>query len=260
MDRPSILYNVAFLSGPGVRARAWLNDLPIYTVRPTATNDGTTMLANHLLWPGENTLRIEVQQMGKPETSFFHVDFLREDDPEIPAQRFHSAPWPQLWDSWPEELRVLPFNHVSTFSIPDDHPQPIVASAKPEDVPIDGTPEMHAAVFELHQALAKKDGVGIVDAVALRMEDQKRFYGDISGTKKSAYVPGYAEAFRDPWEVPPFDAKRLVFERCAGGRAVFVTGLDGEHAVHGKNMVNPEQSYETDLLLVRHEGRWRAFR
>lgn len=256
-----LLYHAVTSQGPGVRARAFFNGVPFYTARPQTTTDTNGSQINHCLVPGENTLRLEILEMGEPHDSHFNVFIYKGDDPDKDVTPIHKLSWPASWDMLPPEARVLPHTTMSTFTVEADHPRPVlIDAAKPADIPIEGTPELHQAVLEVHDALARQDGAKLIDALWMRIEDRKRYFGDIPDAQRGPHVAKFKEVFADPWETPPFDLKRLVFESYLDGRVVHVTGVDGEPAIRGKSTVNEMQSFETDLTLVRHEGRWRTFR
>jgi hypothetical protein len=258
------LHNNVIRHGPGVLGRVSLNDLPFHKGKPGGADqfDGVSQLGTHWLVPGENKLRVEVfwAAIGQPGT-ILHAQVSREPGPPPETmKKIHDVHFPNVWKALPLEEQVIPFSYESSFVVEDDLPAPFYEGAKPERVPVEGTDELHQAVFEAHSALEKQDAEAFAGAMELSLTDLARYYPPNPGISRGPLVKKYQEAFAVPWKVPPFVPEDLLFESRAGNRVVYVHKKTGGYALEGQSLGDPEQSLGKDLFLVRHHGRYRIFR
>jgi len=258
---PRLLYHLVVSQGPGVRGRVFLNDLPVYEDPPRDIFETTTLQVNNFLIPGKNELRIEVTEPGSIESRMFWADIHRDADETQKPVRTHELRWPDAVAELPAPLpQPLPFVWQREVTIEADHPAPYYADVPAEQVPAEGTDELRAAVKELHDALTARDANKLAELTWFEAEDSARYYPARPAPSRGELVAGYAGSFQEPWNVPRWDAERLVFTPRAGGRVIHVTGADGKHAVHGANAVRPEAHFLLNPLLVRHRGRWQLYR
>jgi hypothetical protein len=255
------LYNFVVKHGPAVRARASLNDVTFYGPGQPEQHDTESGLAAHLLVPGENTLRLDILDAGLGEPGcYFAVMVTREIDRSEPTLTVHESHWPQVWDPLEEKERVLPYVHRATFTIDDDHPSPPWEKATPEDVPPEGTPELHQAVHKVIADLERGDGPAFIDAIGPKLDDLGRYYGPLPALSRGVQAKKYEGILASRWEVAPYDKEELLFEPRQRGRLVHVTRKDGTRAVRARNLDDDMQSIETDLVFMRRGGDWRVIR
>lgn len=256
-----VLYHLVIAQAPGVRARAFLNDVPAYEDPPTPNHQSTTTQVNNLLVPGRNELRIEVTEQGDPSTNMFWAEIYRDPDASEKPVRHATLKWPDAVAELPAPLpRPLPFVWQREVIVEDDHPKPLYADVPPEQFPPEGTDELRAAVKEFHDALAGRDARKLTDLTWFEAEDSARYYPARPPPSRSEIQSTYAASFEEPWTVPRWEPDRLLFTPRAGGRLVHVTAVDDEHAIRGAAAARPEAQFLLNPLLVRHQGRWQLYR
>jgi hypothetical protein len=243
-------------NGPKIATRAYLNDLPFYR-RVPENHDGVSAPAAHWLVPGENTLALEVlgQDTSVGYSSLVEATVRRMEEDEILAR----VGWPEMWKGVPEEEQKFPARAEVTFHLDDDLPKPLWADSPSEHVPREGTSELVAAVYALHEAIERRDPARIVDLMSVKIEDLTRYHGRTGLLDPREVELDFAERFKEPVNVEPFDAARLRFDARQRGRVVHVTRDDGRRVVAFANR-DESKGFFLDPFFVRHGGTWRLFR
>jgi hypothetical protein len=251
-------YAYRLRQGPKTIARASLNDLP-FVRDPSAAFRDTVRPCDHLLVPGENVLLLEVWD-GPPSVDSpllrGPVDLtIHEVETEKTLTRIA---WPALAFAagQTDATLVMPFVFAAKFAIPEEHPKPIYESNPSERIPEEGTPDLHAAVERLHDALAGRNASAFVGEFSLKLSEQRRFHGDSPELDEKNLIAAYERRFADPLDVRAIDPRDLRFEPRSNGRVAYVTRRDGTPVYSARGVADPGQSFELDPLFVRHDQRW----
>ncbi len=251
-------YAFRLRQGPKTIARASLNDLPFFRAPSSAFQD-TARACDHLLVPGENVLALELWD-GPPSPDSpehrgpVHLTVEVVETEEKLAQ----IAWPALAlaaGQKNEEL-ALPWAHAVRFTIPEEHPRAFYEGRPAERIPAEGTPDLRGAVRRIHDALSARNARAFVGEFQLKLEEQRRFYGDSPELDKEGLVGAYERRFADALAVEPIGDEDLTFEARAGGRVAYVTRRDGRPVLSARGVADPGQSFELDPLLVREGPKW----
>lgn len=245
----------------GVVGRIWLNDLPVnkfMTRGPDSMSGG----ASHMLVSGTNTVAFEILRLVArdkvPPIGFkiYQVKDASTDpitiDPllELVLPRDLSPPRSPL---------QLPMYHEFAFNVPERLPEPLYAASPPTSFPCEGTQELRQAVAEMHEALSTRDLPWFLDLVRLKHEEYARAYPG----EPSAPIDRQQEAAKEFFSLrpvtPPLEFARLHFEPRLGGRVAYVSSWDDQPAL--VSVAEDQRNFvlRTNILLTRHEGRWRVF-
>lgn len=257
-------YMARFRHSPGVHVRILMNDVPMYD-RAVMTFSSPTFPATPWFRPGENEIVIECRPAPvNPEMEsvppHFQCFFFRqgptiEDEAELYLEEF-----PNFLLKLPEEERTMPCSVRATFTPEGIIPKPIWADADPGPVPETGSPELLKAVFDLHQAFAKRDGEALFTVGALKVEDLQRYFGSQPSTNPVELRKENEAMFQEPWDLAPFHPERLRFRSCQGGRVAYATNEHGGPAVMARHKADPGQAWAVRPLLVRRGAEWRIYR
>lgn len=242
--------------GPGLLVRVLLNEL-CFHVGISRTYDGTSGPAAHWLVPGSNVLRLEIlsEDPAQHPRAFANASITGPGESPVHAR----LDFPEFFDERPAEERRFPAIAERAFVLDGDVPEPLWRSESPEEIPPEGTDELRAAVFTLHQALARRDARALVDAMLVKIQDLSRYYGGGGLLDPGEMQLDYEERFREPLEVSAFEPEKLRFQSLHGGRVVHVTRTDGERAIHAQNATR-ERGMSLDPFFVRQRGSWRLYR
>jgi hypothetical protein len=249
---------------PGVHVRILVNDIPMYD-RAVMTFSTPTFPATPWFQPGENELVIECREAPvNPEMALVPPHFqclLFEQGPTVEDEEtLVLEEYPTFLEKLPEDERKLPCARRTTFTPQGLIPKPIWADAAPGPVPERGSPELLKAIFDLHQAFAKRDGDALFAAGALKVEDLQRYFGNQVTTNPADLRKENEAMFAEPWDLAPFHPERLRFRSCAEGRVAYATDEHGGPAVLARHKVDPKQAWAVRPLLVRRGADWRIYR
>jgi hypothetical protein len=252
MTPPMYIYRI--MHRPGSRARALINGVPVYD-RIVKNNVSPAQPITHWLASGDNTLTFEMAPAPlSPLTPYMgpHFEFWIQDDKDQDNKLF-------LW-KYPTSLEdkqlptQLPLVQSEVFHVSADLPEPAYMKATKEDFPVEGTPAMRAAVYELYDAFASKDGARYDQVMDVKYSEFDRYYTLPSTTKAEAI-----EQMNAPWDLEPFDEQDLRFDRYLDGRLVWVRRESGRLAVRAVNRDEPYLGWGTDFFITRLDGRWRIY-
>lgn len=256
-------YAFRLRQGPATIARASFNDLPFFregslAYRTTADN------ADHLLVPGENTMTLEIWD-GPPSPDAptikgpVELSVLRCEGEEL----IEVIAWPAFAITAGQDPMALemPFTWTVKFTLPDDHPRSAYDANPGEDVPPEGTPELHAALAKLHDALARQDARAFVDSFRVKLDDFGRFYGNPQEASESVLVRAYEARFAKKFDVAPLEPSELVFESRSKRRAVYVRRKDGRPVLSARREEGEDiQSFDLDPIFIRRDQIWTLLR
>jgi hypothetical protein len=251
-------YACRLRQGPKTIARVTLNDLP-FVRDPSAAFRDTARPCSHFLVPGENWLTLEVWEGPPSPDSPLHqgpVDVMIQ---EIETERtLARIAWPAFAISAGQKLEALemPFVYTTKFEVPEEHPKPRYDGLPKEAIPEEGTVDLLDAVARLRESLASRNAKAFVGENALKLEEQRRYYGDSRDFDADGLVAAYERRFQDPLDVQSVEPDELRFEGRAKNRVAYVTRKDGRPTISARGVLDPGQSYELDPLFVRHDGRW----
>ena len=256
-------YAFRLRQGPATIARASFNDLPFFRDASTAWRN-TADNADHLLVPGENTMTLEVWRgPASPEAPGIEgpveLSALKCED----ESAMSLVSWPAFAiDAGEDPMKLtMPFSWTTHFLVPDDHPKPAYASNPPEEVPRDGTPELHEAVRAMHDALARQDARAFVASFRLKLEDYARFYDSPPEASEAMLVRAYEARFTKRYDVAPLEPDTLVFESRAKKRAVYVTRKDGRPVFSARREEGEDvSSFDLDPIFIRRDKTWTLLR
>lgn len=263
MARKIVFYSLTLKEG--VWARAYLNDLPLYTgeIGPNSRSGPI----NDLLVPGDNELTIELLRVPQPVHSpyldgaveLFFYEVLNPNTTPLTTRVIHEVSFPAIYTSAPRERRHFPFLHRSRFEPGVDvHPPPWLA-APPAEIGCEGTPELREAVRRLHAAVDDSDADRFFQEIALKLDHQERaFEGHARATARAKREAFRADLFDLRLRARPLEIDALHFEPRAGGRVVSVT-RPGGYAIEAACLDDPGRRIRTDLLFTRYAGGWRVF-
>ncbi len=256
MTPPRYIYRI--MHRPGARARALINGVPIYD-RIVKDNVSPAQPITHWLASGDNTLTFELSPAPlSPNTPYLGAHFtmlIREVKEEEKIEEIDLFAW-----SYPNSLvdkelpTALPLVHTEVFHVSADLPTPEYAKATREEFPEEGTPELRAAVFELYDAFANRDGARFDKAMEVKYAEFDRYY-ELPSTAKADAV----QEMNAPWIMEPFNEHDLRFERYLDGRLARVYRASGRQAVRAVHRDEPYLGWGTDFFLTRLDGRWRIY-
>lgn len=250
-----------------VAVRFYLNDMPVWRFLrqgPDSMNGG----ANEWLVPGENVLTMEIVESAltlpnKPaDHPMIQVAIFKakeggatHEDVEV----IHQVRFPDLWDEVSEELKVFPYRHESRFVLPASEVyRPRYLDAPEQDIPSDGTPELHQVVQDLYAAIQSGDGSRFADLLTLQFEEYERANGGAPHTDIASQRTVVDNFFAHPIVVKDLEMDRLVFESRANGRLVHVIRDDGQPVFQAVATDDPTEHLEANALLTFSDGQWRA--
>jgi hypothetical protein len=259
-------YSFSLAHGPLITVRATLNDLPFYRGRG-AESAALTGPANHLLLPGDNVLRLEIEAPSgaapsaltgtPPQLSFT----LRVDDEEDTL--VHAVSAADGWADLPPAQQKLPWKQVSRFHADTRLGRPACFDSPRARFNRDGTPEQKEAVREIYRAFESGDAQAFLRAIRLELEDRQRAYAGVPELSAARRREKIAARFARRWRIRPIDLrnlKELSFESRLEGRVAFVTRRDGGAAIEAVAVGDTSNRVEMDLLLMRKGSSWRVFR
>jgi len=262
----------------GVIGRAWLNDLPVHKVM-TRGPDSMSGGASHMLVPGTNQLALEILALpaapppppvaanGGPAEkrvvllpAGFKVYRIKDASATpIVAEIVVNLDLPADLALKAGEPLEMPLYHTVTFTLPVPVAEPVYWRAPAVDVPCAGTPELVAAVTEVHDALAQLDLRRFLDLISLKHEAfAAAFAGDpVAALDRQRSASERFFGLRPL--VKPLDRAKLHFEARAGGRVVHVSGWDDQPVLEAVAEDQPNLALRANLLLTQHDGHWRVF-
>lgn len=256
-------YAFRLRQGPATIARASFNDLPFFKDVSTAWRT-TADNADHLLVPGENTMTLDLWD-GPPSPDSptikgpVELTVLRCEGEEV----IELISWPTFAIQAGQDPMALemPFTWTVKFTLPDDHLKPAYAANPPEEIPREGTPELHAAVAAMHDALARQDARAFVSSFRIKLEDFGRFYGNPREASEGMLIGAYEARFSKKYDVAPLEPELLVFESRADKRAAYVTRKDGKPVLSARREEGEDiQSFDLDPIFIRRDQTWTLLR
>jgi hypothetical protein len=242
----------------GVRARAFLNDLPVFKGL-LCGHDSRQGGANHLVVPGENELAIEVLRAPRPRSSGAPPgEPLRfavfTGEPGSTDVRFlHDVRYAEEVLERGLATEDVPYRYHARFELDVPVNAPLYLSAPVVAVDCDGTPELHRVVRELHATLAGGDADAFFRHMRTHMEEYARAFHGLGDTSVATQQEDLLDLFEAGTEVRDLDPARLHFEARAGGRVVWVTRTDGVPVLDARR---GKMRLRSDLWLARVDGRW----
>jgi hypothetical protein len=247
-------YHYHISHGRSVSCAVRVNGITIHHGATEGTQDGLAGPIDHFLEPGENRLEVDIRlaDPGDEQAHFYAGVFANEGD--VPLALLE---WPKDFPPLPEPAPPFPTLQLRLFAVPDDHPKPLFSDARAERVPLDGTDETWAPVRALHAAFERGDAGTIGDLLSMRVLEAHKFY-DLPETTEAGARQLVAEGMAGgPYDMLPLYGGQVVFQECAGGRAVQLIRPDGRPAIFGRCRANPKQAYISNPVLVRHQGAYR---
>jgi hypothetical protein len=250
-------YAYRLRQGPKTLVRICFNDLPVVR-QPSRGSKDDLRPADHLLVPGKNTMRLEIWD-GPPSPDSPGIRGIVELTlHEIESERMLGQIfWPHVAVELglPED-KHLPFRHEIELDIPETHPPPVYAGSPREEIPPTGTPAQREAVARLHDALVRQDARAFVDQNALKLAENKRFFGATASNDEAAIRSAYEARFAKKLVVAPLDEGLLRFEPRSEGRVCYVTRTDGLPVLRAEVAGEPGQFFAADPVFVRDRGDW----
>lgn len=263
---------------PGTVCRVFLNDIPVFQGfegNGFSHNGGI----NHFLVPGENELLLEIlaapapidgrlayepdprpQMAGKDlnqtvEASVFkeRIDAAGNRTGEI--EIIYQTMFPDLWQHVDEGRRQLPYMHVARFDPGVDVPELTYLGAPFSEVPCEGTPDLHDAVRELHDAFSARDARRLAQLMALQMEEYDRAHHGRAGATRPEQRQAIDELVAEDIVVAPLDWAQMHFHARAHGKLVHVERLDRNPVIDVRTIGKP-QGHMSDPVFTHHDGRW----
>lgn len=262
----------------GVFGRAWLNDLPLHKA-PTRGPESMNSGANHLLVPGVNRLALEILRLPparprppppaegekpQPEVDMSPVGMkvfriLDASTEPIQAEMIREVDIPLSLGLSQYELPEVPFYHAVEFELPYPVPEPVYWRSPPSDFGCAGTPELIQAVTEVHEALATRDLRRFLDLLTLKHEAYAAAFPGEPAAAIDRQRSSAERFFTLRYTVKPLDTGKLHFEPRANGRVALVTASDDRPVLEAVADDVPGLALRANLLLTRHEGRFRVF-
>jgi len=215
----------------------------------TTSQDGISGPVDHFLRPGENDLEVEIRAGERGHGgAFLYAGILRIDD-SVAAE----IAWPGDFPVPESPIPLYPAIQLREFTVPDDHPRPLLWQGEVENVPIGGTDELWEPIRALHGALERGEPDPIYGLFATRGAEFHRFYGSPEGTP-AGLRQRVNSMMAGPYDMLPLPRHEIVFRSCAEGRGVQVLRRDGLPAIAGQCRTNPKIRYISNPVLVRHGG------
>lgn len=255
MAIPNDRYLYRMKHGVGLAVDLRLNDVPFYR-RVSEYSESPAGTASHLLVEGENVLSLWMGEIEKVPWLVRSFEFLiLRDGSEEPIFRLT---WPEFAEEQPEGERDLPIKHEARFVFAEPTPKALWVEAPVENVPPEGTESLHDALRELHAAYASGDVDAFLKVMEHKTAEMTKFYGPIPDLAPAAAKEYYGEKLAQPWKLEPYDPKKVVFERCANGRAAYARNLEGGPALFAQHEHDPGETWQANPLFARVDGRWRV--
>ncbi len=241
---------------PGHAVSITINDIPFYR-RWSDCHEAPNGPFNHFLVEGENTVSLTMVEPDPPPIVTFRFAFavLRHSD-DAPL---FAIQYPRFLRDLPEGEQRLPANYRTTFRFDEPSPRPCWLDAPKTDFPIEGTPELRAAVTALHDAHRRADADAFFQLCDLKCTELQRYYGprdDLVPEKAKAI---WAPIMAEPWDLDPLDWNEITFERRGGGRTAYVSRKEGKPALFARHKTDPTRTWEANLHLTFLGGQWRVF-
>ena len=270
--RPPYHFVVRFAEG--VLGRAWLNDLPLHKV-PTRGEESMTGGANHFLVPGTNRLALEILTLpkaapaqapaegkpaaGAPVMAKIYTIVDASSDP-MQAHEIASVDLPiAAAGTSPAERPSLPLYHEVEFELPHPVSEPVYWRSPPADFSCAGTPELVAAVKEIHDALVRRDARRFLELMALRHESYSAAFPGEPAASVERQRGALERFFAMDYVVKPLDLTKVHFEPRVGGRVCYVSGWDDQPVLEAATEEQPGPALRANILFTQHDGRWRVF-
>jgi hypothetical protein len=252
MPPPMYIYRI--FHRPASRARALINGVPVYD-RIVDQNVAPAQPITHWLVSGDNTFTFELAPTPRsPNTPLMgaHFAFMVQDEKDQGNYLFK-------WE-YPLSLEekglpsVLPLVHTANFHVSTELPTPAYAKALPEEFPEEGTPELRAAVFELHDAFARRDAAQFESVMDVKVSEFERYYTLPPLSRHDAI-----QQMNAPWIMEPFNEHDLRFDRYLDGRLAKARRASGKQAVRAEHRDEPGVGWGSDFFMTRVDGRWRIY-
>lgn len=260
----------------GVLARVYFNDLPLFQgvegPGGFSQNGGIT----HLCVPGENEVAVEI--LRAPPLIGGRVEYTPDPRPDMAGKDLNQSievfvfkrravgspepdmilhfQFPDVWKNVPVEQRQVPYYYRARFD-PDTIVPPLAfLAASPQEVPCEGTRELHDAVRELHAAFEQKSVAAMIDVMDLQMREYTASDPGYPGASRAEQISAFEELFENEIVVAPLVPELLHFTPRAGGRVVHVVRTDFRAVIDVKS-VGVAQGSRFDPVFTFHDGRWR---
>jgi hypothetical protein len=275
---PNLPYYYTLHLEEGVLGRAWLNDLPLHKV-PTHGPESTTGGANHMLVPGKNTLALEILRLppprvkpappepGKPASP--EVDMspagikiyqvLEPNVEPITATLVVDVEIPAALGLTQYEAVTVPFYHEVEFELPVAVPEPVYWRAPVATFGCSGTPELQAAVTELHDAVKRGDVKRFLELITLRHEIFAAAFPGEPAASVERQRAAVERFFALKIAVKPLDLTKVHFEPRAGGRVAMASGWDDRPVLEAIAEEHPGLALRANILFTQIDGNWRIF-
>lgn len=259
----------------GTTCRLFINDIPVVQgFKGKGYSENGTI--SHYLVPGENELKLEI--LAAPPPRGGRCAYQPPEDPQMGARDLNQSVtatifkeypeeagmdegdfdiiyhcmFPDLWQHIPEDERQLPYMHVAKFT-PGVHVEELAFIGAPmQEIPCEGTRELHDAVRDLHEAFLSGDASRLKDQMQLQIEEYDvAHYG---GTVKDQH-DSIEELLAEQLVVAPLDWEQMHFHARANGRIVHVERLDRQPILKVQTIGKP-QGHMSDPVFTHHQGRW----
>lgn len=252
------------LHNAGTHVTALVNDVPIYQ---GAVQDFVAPSFPGCPWlmPGENSVVLEVEEAPinpeVPVRAMFELCFFLETEKVGEEHKDFVARYPECMEGLPPERQKFPQRSNPMLWTPAGViPEPIWKNSPPGNIPVDGTPELLQAVHQLHEAFETRNVDAFLDATSTKIADLVRYTGPQPHGTRAELAKETEENFAFPWDLRPFDPKKLRFRSCCDGRVAFVTDDERGPALSAQHKTEPGTKWRPKLYLFRDGGAWRIFR
>jgi hypothetical protein len=177
-------------------------------------------------------------------------------EPIVPDLRARVS-FPRCCRALPIERRRLPCYVEASVFIDAPIPPRAWRSAPFAQFGCGGTPELHRAVLDAHEALATRDLDRWLGLIELETTELAASVGAGSTDALASRRELYEELFRFPIALAAHEPGMLHFTPRCGGRVAHVTRHDGRPVLDGTFADPDAQRVRSNLLLTQHEGQWR---
>jgi len=257
MEPSVIFYSVQVKAGAW--ARVFLNDLPLHEQDAPGVDSHSSSI-NELLVHGENTLTVEVltapPERGPGAVSVHFYTVIDWTTKPMTIAPVHGFSFPENAVEAMAPDRKVPYLHTSTFVLDRGGFVPAWIGADIVDFDCGGTPELRAAVLELHLCVEQLDIDRFLELSELRLSEYERAHPGIPPARADTRRDALRELFSYKPKIPPLEMDSLHFEPRAGGRVAYVRRAGGGYVLNAPTERDPRRRLKANLLFIRRQGTW----
>jgi hypothetical protein len=280
----------------GVFAQIYLNDLPLFSA-PMLGPYSQSHRINHLLVPGKNTLAFEVHgapafvppgprkepaeasapptppptasadgepprhplAMGKGESMQFALSRLVDASvTPMAIDVLHRWIFPAVTQDLPPERQRVPCYWETSFELGYPVFERAFVHAPYARFDCRGSPELHRAVADVHEAFVSGDVERLIELMSLDEQENELCYGAEPGTTVADQRKAHEQWFARGIAMDPLEPAKLHFASRRAGQVAHVTRVDGRPVLSGRLRDDPSREIQGNILLTQHEGKWRV--